>query len=95
MTKKESNTTAGEIKETYYKLSIQVGLNGLSFCVFDTISNTIALSRRKDFGKELTPYEVQKELKELFQEESVADYSFTDVVVIHRNTLFSLVPKAL
>ncbi len=81
--------------DSYYKLSIQVSLNGLSFCVFDTIGNSVPLSRHLDFGKELSPYEVQKELKEILKENRVLDYKFSEVVVIHRNNLFSLVPKAL
>ena len=95
MTKKESNTTTEKSVENYHKLSIQVGLNGLSFCVFDTIGNNVALSRRIAFGKELSPFEVQKELRELFQQEGILDYHYSGVVVIHRNNLFSLVPKAL
>jgi len=81
--------------ENYHKLSIQVSLNGLSFCVLDTIGNTIPLSKSVDFGKEFSPYEMQKELKELLKEYKVRDFTFSDVVVIHRNNLFSLVPKAL
>ena len=91
MTKKEINNNI----ENYHKLSIQVSLNGLSFCIVDTIANTIKHFKRLNFGKELSPYETQKELKQLFKESQVADYSFTEVVVIHRNNLFSLVPKPL
>jgi hypothetical protein len=95
MTKEENNTAREKTVENFHKLSIQVGLNGLSFCVFDTIGNTIALSRRIDFGKELTPYELRKELRETFHQENIFEYDFSEVVVIHRNNLFSLVPKAL
>ena len=95
MTKKENNIAAEATVDNYYKLSIQVSLNGLSFCVFDTIGNAVALSRRIDFGKELTPFEVQKELRELLNREAIMDYDFTDVVVIHRNSMFSLVPRSL
>ena len=95
MTKKTINKGPEEPLEKYHKLSIQVSLNGLSFCVLDTIGNTIPLSKRIEFGKELTPYEVLKELKSLIRSEGILDFQYTDVVVIHRNTLFSLVPKAL
>ncbi len=95
MTKKESNTATEKSVENYHKLSIQVGLNGLSFCVFDTIGNAVALSRRVAFEKERTPFEVQKELKELIVQEGILEYEYSEVVVIHRNSLFSLVPKAL
>lgn len=95
MTKKESNTAPEKSVENYHKLSIQVGLNGLSFCVFDTIANTVAQSRRIAFGRELSPFEVQKELREIVQQEGILDYGYSGVVVIHRNNLFSLVPRAL
>lgn len=95
MTKEAKKISKDNIRENYHKLSIQVSLNGLSFCVFDTIGNTIPLSRNVAFGKELSPYEVQKELKELIRQNSVTKYQFSEVVVIHRNNLFSLVPKAL
>lgn len=95
MTKKENNTHTENSDTHFHKLSIQVSLNGLSFCVFDTIGSSIALSKRLDFGKELSPYELQKELAFLFKEEGVLSYDFSDVVVIHRNPLFSLVPKSL
>ena len=95
MTKKESNTSPEKSEENYHKLSIQVGLNGLSFCIFDSIRHTVTLSRRSDFGKELTPFEVQKELKALFRAGYRSRPNFTEVVVIHRNNLFSLVPKSL
>ena len=91
MTKKEINNNI----ENFHKLSIQVSLNGLSFCIVDTIANTVKHFKRLNFGKELSPYEMQKELKQLFGESKIEDYSFTEVVVIHRNNLFSLVPKPL
>lgn len=93
MTRKENNNSR-EIHDTFTKLSIQVGLNGLSFCVFDTVTNSITLSRRVGFGKELSPYELQKELREQFQVENIPERAFSEVTVIHRNNLFSLVPKA-
>ncbi len=95
MTKKEINSKTDLSEESYHKLSIQVSLNGLSFCILDTIANTISSSNRLSFGKELSPYEVQKELKDFLRENRVSDYNFSEVVVIHRNNLFSLVPKAL
>src|SRR5690606_27729204 len=69
--------------------------NGLSFCVLDTLSNSVIASERIVFKNELTPYAVQKEIKQLFDENSIQQAKFSEVVVIHRNNLFSLVPKAL
>ncbi len=92
---KNNNKSADHHTDNFYKLSIQVSLNGLSFCVVDTLRNTILLSEQHRFGKELSPYEVQKELKDTLQANRVTDMDIADTVVIHRNNLFSLVPKAL
>lgn len=95
MTNETSNSILENSKSEYNKLSIQVSLNGLSFCVLDTLSNTVIASERIQFKNELTPYALQKEIKELFDTNRIQDTQFSEVVVIHRNNLFSLVPKAL
>ena len=94
MTKK-SNNKVDHTTENFKKLSIQVSLNGLSFCVVDTLRNTILQSEQRHFGKELTPFEVQRELKELLTDHRIPDLDISETVVVHRNSLFSLVPKAL
>ncbi|NNF18192.1 MAG: DUF3822 family protein [Flavobacteriaceae bacterium] len=95
MTKNVIKNSTDNTVDKLYKLSIQVSLNGLSFCIFDTVANTITHSRRVDFKEELSPFDVQRELKALFLEEKITDYRFTEVVATHRNHLFSLVPRAL
>ena len=94
MTKSNKNNV-DHTKENFYKLSIQVSLNGLSFCVADTLRNKILFSEQLNFGKELSPYEVQRELKDLLRENKILNMDISETVVIHRNNLFSLVPKAL
>lgn len=96
MTKKENNNSGPQQKEDWYhKLSIQVGLDGLSFCILDTIGNKLALSHARAFERQLDPYRLQQELREAFREQGVLEYRFSEVVAIHRNLLFSLVPNAL
>ncbi len=92
MIEKETNknTISG-----YDKLSIQVSLNGLSFCILDTLGNTIRIADKVVFEKELLPHALIASLQQLFEKHLLDDYSFTDVIVIHRNSLFSLVPKPL
>tara|TARA_R110000868_G_scaffold109560_1_gene297754 strand:- start:12897 stop:13730 length:834 start_codon:yes stop_codon:yes gene_type:complete len=80
---------------SYKKLSIQISLNGLSFCVLDSIGNTIVLQESIRFSEELIPFQVLKNLQEFLEKNDITKMSFSDVTVIHRNTLFSLVPKAL
>lgn len=95
MTEKTTNIAKENLENTFKKLSIQVGLNGLSFCVFDTISNTILASEKVTFKTTSTPYLVLKELKSVLNEHTAIGNNFSEVVVIHKNGLFSLVPKTL
>jgi hypothetical protein len=92
---KNKNKSEDNSSENFYKLSIQVSLNGLSFCVADTLKNAILIGEHVNFGKELSPFEVQRKLKDLFTEHKIEEMNIADVVVIHRNPLFNLVPKAL
>ena len=92
MIKKEINSGLEKRPNGYYKLSIQVSLNGLSFCVLDTIANSLVLSHSRAFEKEMSPFTLHKKIHEDFQEKGVLDYSYSDVISIHRNTLFTLVP---
>lgn len=79
----------------FNKLSIQVSLNGLSFCIVDTIENKVLRSDRIVFEKERTPYGLQKGLVALFKKHSIPEQVFSEIIVVHRNRLFSLVPKSL
>ena len=92
MTAKKTNNN---ISQDFDKLSIQVSLNGLSFCVLDTIENKIKYSDTIIFEEERTPYGLQKGLVTLFERHSLAQKKFSEVIVVHRNNLFSLVPKSL
>lgn len=92
MTVKKTNSN---ISQEFDKLSIQVSLNGLSFCVLDTIENSIRYSDTILFEEERSPYGLQKGLVALFERHSLAEKQFSDVIVVHRNNLFSLVPKPL
>ena len=95
MTEKTSDTTVNKIAKEFNKLSIQVSLNGLSFCILDTVGNTILHSERIVFEKERTPYGLHKGLVALFKKHDLTKKKFSEVIVVHRNNLFSLVPKSL
>lgn len=94
-TKKVNNNKTGQPEQNFNKLSIQVSLNGLYFCIFDITSNTVLSSENTVFAKELTPYGVLKRLKQLFDQHNLQKKQFSEVVVVHRNNLFSFVPKVL
>ncbi len=96
MTKKEnSNSIQRNSSKDFYRLSIQVSLNGLSFCILDTVGNAVLETEHLIFHKELAPHQLLKELQQLFEKYKIGQIRFSEVVVIHRNPLFSLVPKAL
>jgi hypothetical protein len=70
-------------------------LNGLSFFVADTVSQKLLVSDKLDLQEEQTPMFVKFELEKLFQKHQLAQMEFDEVVVVHSNTLFGLVPKSL
>ncbi|WP_298487099.1 DUF3822 family protein [uncultured Maribacter sp.] len=94
MTKRTNNITNIENND-YKKLSIQISLNGLSFCIVDTISNKIIASKSLLFKEEVNSYDLVKELKPVLEENNITTQKFSEVIVIHKNLLYSLVPKAL
>ncbi len=95
MTKKKTINSLEQSKSDYHKLSIQISLNGLSFCVLDTVDNNILASENVVFEQEVNPLGLLKKVKEIFEKYKVANVSFSEVIAIHKNQLFSLVPKAL
>ncbi|MDT7827296.1 DUF3822 family protein [Pricia sp. S334] len=79
--------------ENHTKLSIQVSLNGLSFCILNTQANEVIQTESQVFAKQLTPYAVLERLKALFLEHKIGQKRFSEVVAVHRNNLFGLVPQ--
>ncbi len=95
MTKEKINKSADIADKNFKKLSIQVSLNGLSFCVADTVSQKLIASDKQEFEEEQTPMVILDALEKLFQRHELGQQQFDEVVVVHRNTLFGLVPKSL
>ena len=95
MTERTTDIVRSKTDNTFRKLSIQVGLNGLSFCVLDTISNKILAFEKIVFKTPSTPYLMLKELKGILNQREDIGKDFSEVVVIHKNNLFALVPKPL
>lgn len=95
MTKRAISNVIDIAEKNFKKLSIQVNLNGLSFCIADTVSFKVILSDRKLFSRELNPMELLDELKQLLNLHGIHKKRFDEVVVVHKNNLFGLVPKSL
>ncbi len=89
--KKTKSNSSGTTKHT---LSIQVSLNGLSFCTVNT-DNEITSLEVDDFGVNLSPEQVLDKIKYLFDHNEHLKYDFESVQVIYQNELYTCVPKAL
>lgn len=77
------------------ELSIQVNLNGLSFCILNRTSNTIEFLNHIAFKNKLTPFDALNRLKTELSSNTVFSDEFDAVTVIHQNELSTLVPKDL
>ena len=76
-------------------LSIQISLNGLSFCILESTTKTISFLKHIIFSKRLNPFEVLDYLKKTFETEKALHIDFNHVTLLHVNELSTLVPKAL
>lgn len=85
------------IKESNYnKLSIQIALNGLSFCILDTIKNEITSLQQFHFKTVTNPLHLEKEIIHVLNEhKDVFDQPFQEVIISHINSLSTFVPKPL
>ena len=89
-------TTTNKINNiSNLKLSIQVSLSGLSFCILNVETNTITYLKYFGFNKKLNPNQVLDKLQHYFNSEPELKETFSDVLVIHKNELSTIVPKAL
>ena len=76
-------------------LSIQVSLNGLSFCILNSHTNTFTYHKKVAFDKKLNPQQLEDELDTVFETDARLQQPFNKVTVIYDNELFTQVPKAL
>lgn len=88
-TSKKSNTSG-----TKYILSIQVSLNGLSFCIINSDKEIVTLEQ-DNFGISLSPEQVLDKIKYTIDQNHHLKHDFDTVEVIYQNDLYTCVPKAL
>jgi len=82
-------------KNNIKELSIQINLNGLSFCILNRTTYTIEYINTLPFENKLTPFDTLNRLKTELSSNSVFSESFNSVTIVHQNELSSLVPKKL
>ena len=77
------------------ELSIQISLNGLSFCILKTDTKTISYLKHFSFAQKQTPFQVLDELKKIFETNQELQNGFSSMHVVYINELSTLVPKPL
>jgi hypothetical protein len=77
-----------------YILSIQCSLNGVSFLVFDPVTNKFIVLLEHDFIS-ATPFELKNELDHLFKNEPILNYSFKKVKAVFFNQRSIMVPDPI
>jgi hypothetical protein len=83
------------ISKIYKKLSIQVSLNGFSFCCFDTLNNTITAFNEVNFDASQTASKIEDLYAAAFKKFPELKETYDDIMVIHSNNLSTFVPSAL
>ncbi|MCB0426681.1 MAG: DUF3822 family protein [Mangrovimonas sp.] len=82
-------------KLTNQRLSIQISLSGLSFSILDVSSHTIVALKSFKKSRILTPLELLDYLKFVIDTEHLKQNTFSQITVIYRNDLSTLVPETL
>ncbi|PQV46219.1 uncharacterized protein DUF3822 [Jejuia pallidilutea] len=80
---------------TNQKLSIQISLSGLSFCILNINTNTFENFEYIPFNKKVNPFVALERLMHYFDTREYLQKTFNDILVIHENDLSTLVPKPL
>ncbi|MEN2401290.1 DUF3822 family protein [Flavobacterium sp. MC2016-06] len=81
--------------KNYKKLSIQVSLNGLSFCCFDTLNNVITTMKEVQFDTSNKTIKIEELLADVFKNNAELKHTYDEIMVIHTNNLSTFVPSAL
>ena len=77
-------------------LSIQLCLDGFSFCIIDKNTNSVNLIQHIQFGNNSsTPEKHLKNIKDIFKTEDLLNKSYNSVNISHVNNLSVIVPKPL
>jgi len=90
--KLKNNNLALSAKNNY-SLSIQLSLDGFSFCIYNgTLEQLEALKTYQIKAK--THKDLLTEIKSIFNKEPLLDFDFKKISVCHVNNLSTLVPKS-
>ncbi|WP_338410460.1 DUF3822 family protein [uncultured Flavobacterium sp.] len=85
--------TSNDITQrNYKKLSIQVSLNGLSFCVIDTITNKVLVHDSCFFEKNEV---IESQLWNVFVKHTILIKEYDEILILHENKINTFVPESL
>ena len=87
--------TTNKETNTHKKLSIQVSLNGLSFCILNQDANRIEYFKKISFEKQLDPIKLLSKIELTYEQEKELNQSVDEISLVFSNSLFSLVPSEL
>ena len=82
-------------EKVYKKLSIQVSLNGLSFCCFNTLNDTVSSFNEVHFDTVDKNAKIENLFADAFQRHPELREKYDDILVIHNNNLSTFVPEVL
>lgn len=92
--KKTTNNNLSSFNSEENKLSIQLSLDGFSFCIYNTLSEKIEVFGCYEFNsKKNTPKKHLDLVKAVFKQEPILSNTFKEVIVIHFNNLVTQVPQ--
>jgi hypothetical protein len=81
--------------KNYKKLSLQVTLNGFSFCVVDALNNNVIVLKEIDFNDYPKSSKVEDHYWKAFHDHPELKEKYDEVVVLHDSNLDTFVPSAL
>ena len=87
------NTTITDKK--YKKLSLQVSLTGLSFCVFDTLNHAVLSVKEVQFDRFHKATKIEELFADAFNNNPELKDLYDEILVIHNNNLSTFVPEPL
>lgn len=78
------------------RLSIQLSLDGFSFCIYNKITHKFGLVAAYHFeSTPVSPYKHLEYIEKLYKEEELLRINYSEVCVYHFNNLVTQVPKPL
>ncbi len=85
------------IKEnnTLLKLSIQVSLNGLSFCILNTQEKEVIFYKKIEFEQQMDPVKILTEIELEYKKNEELQFNVDEVLLLFSNELYTLVPQNL